>query len=296
VVDVVVVSYNSRDMLRGCVEPLVGIDGVNVTVVDNASQDGSLDVIADLPVRVIPSPRNGGFAYGCNLGWRSGEARYVLLLNPDARLDEASLRELVRVMDEDERIAIAAPRILEADGSLDYSQRRFPRLRSTYSQALFLHRVFPHAPWSDETNRDTEEYRRQGSPDWVSGACMLLRRSLLDRLNGLDEGFFMYGEDKDLCRRARDLGLDIRFVPDAVCVHAGGQSAPRAALLPVLASSRVRYARKHDSRGSAGLERAGICLGSLTHAAFGRGKWGTRKGHLRAFSQAALHPPARPSV
>ena len=217
-VDVVVVSYNSHDMLRGCVEPLLGIDGVQVIVVDNASQDGSLESVADLPLQSIPSSRNGGFAYGCNIGWRSGRAPYVLLLNPDARLDTSSVSDLGRVLDADERIGIAAPRILEDDGALDYSQRHFPRLASTYSQALFLHRLFPHATWSDEANRIVEDYDRPGSPDWVSGACMLVRRSVLERLDGLDEGFFMYGEDKDLCRRTRDLGSDIRFVPQAVCV------------------------------------------------------------------------------
>ena len=277
-------------MLRGCVEPLLGIDGVQLIVVDNASEDGSLEAVAGLAVRAIPAPRNGGFAYGCNLGWRSGRAPYVLLLNPDARLDESSLRALAGALDSDERVGVAAPRILESDGVLDYSQRHFPRLASTYSQALFLHRIFPRAAWSDEANRRVADYARAGSPDWVSGACMLIRRSVLDRLDGLDEGFFMYGEDKDLCRRARDLGSDIRFVPQAICIHAGGRSAPRAGLLPVLATSRLRYARKHD-RGRAGLHRAGICLGELTHAAVGRGGWAMRKGHLRAFSRVALRPP-----
>lgn len=291
-VDVVVVSYNSRGTLRGCVEPLLELYWVQVIVVDNASQDGSVEAVADLPLRAISAPRNGGFAYGCNLGWRSGQAPYVLLLNPDARLDEPSLRELVKVLDADDDVAIVAPRILESDGSLDYSQRYFPRLASTYSQALFLHRAFPNAAWTDESNRRTEDYARPGSPDWVSGACMLVRRSVLERLDGLDEGFFMYGEDKDLCRRARDLGSDIRFVPRAVCVHEGGRSAPRASLLPVLATSRVRYARKHGRRPRAEFDRVGICLGELTHAAFGRGGPAVRQGHLRAFSAAALHPPA----
>ncbi len=291
-VDVVVVSYNSRETLRGCVEPLLEIDGVQVIVVDNASQDSSLEAVVDLPLHAVPAPRNGGFAYGCNLGWRSGQAPHVLLLNPDARLDESSLRELVQVLDADARVGIAAPRILESDGSLDFSQRYFPRLASTYSQALFLHRVFPNAAWSDESNRCIRDYAHPGSPDWVSGACMLVRRTVLERLGGLDEGFFMYGEDKDLCRRTRDLGSDIRFVPQAVCVHEGGQSAPRASLLPVLATSRVRYARKHGRRARAELDRVGICLGELTHAAFGRGGPAVRQGHLRAFSTAALHPPA----
>src|SRR6266511_3110398 len=132
-----------------------------------------------------------------------------------------------------------APRIVHTDGTLDYSQRRFPRLRSTYAQALFLHRLFPRATWTDEVIREDEAYARRGSPDWVSGACMLMRRSVLEELNGLDEGFFMYCEDIDLCRRLRRAGYDLVFEPDARVLHEGGASAPRTSLLPVLASSRL---------------------------------------------------------
>src|SRR4249919_1005612 len=94
-VDVVVVSYNSRERLRACVEPLLELDGVHVIVVDNASQDASLEAVRDLDVTAIQLPVNGGFARGVNAGWRAGSAPYVLLLNPDARVDGASLEALV---------------------------------------------------------------------------------------------------------------------------------------------------------------------------------------------------------
>lgn len=281
-IDVVVVSYNSRDTLRDCVQPLVGEDGMRVIVVDNASSDGSLEAIADLAVTAIPLKRNGGFAHGCNVGWRAGSAAYVLLLNPDARIDGASLRRLVQAMDTKANTGLAAPRIVNRDGSLEYSQRRFPRLVSTYAQALFLHRLFPHAAWTDELIRDEAEYSRRGTPDWVSGACMLVRRSALEELEGLDEAFFMYSEDIDLCRRLRAAGYEIVFEPDAVVQHLGGASAPRAGLLPVLAQSRVRYAGKHRSPAVAFLERIGVGLGSLTHALVGRGGRAARMGHARA--------------
>ncbi len=293
-VDVVVVSYNSETHLREAVERLAELHDVNVIVVDNASTDASLERIADLPVTSLPQPDNRGFAHGCNVGWRAGGAPFVLFLNPDAGLDEQSLRRLVAVLEADERVGAAGPRILESDGSLDYSQRRFPRLRSTYAQALFLHRVAPQAAWSDELVRDPAAYERPGSPDWISGACLLVRRSALELLGGLDEGFFLYCEDLDLCRRLRDEGYELRFVPEAVCVHAGGASAPRASLLPVLAESRLRYARKHLPRRAAMLERVGIGLGALTHAAIARGGAPARRGHLRSLARAlSVRPRAR---
>jgi N-acetylglucosaminyl-diphospho-decaprenol L-rhamnosyltransferase len=291
-IDVIVVSYNSREHLRACVEPLASLGHVNVVVVDNASPDGSLDAVDGLPLTVIQNERNGGFAYGCNTGWRAGRAPNVLFLNPDARVDASALDALTAPLENDDRLGAVAPRIVHEDGSLDYSQRRYPRLRSTYAQALFLHRLFPHAPWTDEVVRDDEQYVRQGSPDWVSGAAVMVRRSVLEELGGFDERFFMYCEDTDLCKRVWDLGREIRYEPDATVMHVGGGSAPRASLLPVLATSRIRYARKHRSAVYAVLERVGVALGALTHLAVSRGGRAARAGHARSLKVAVSKSPS----
>jgi N-acetylglucosaminyl-diphospho-decaprenol L-rhamnosyltransferase len=294
-VDVVVVSYNSADHLRECVEPLAGLDWVNVVVVDSASADDSLASVAGLPVQAVPLTDNRGFAHGCNAGARLGSAPHVLLLNPDAVLAPDALRRMVEVAEADPGIGAVAPRITEPDGTLDWSQRRFPRLRSTFAQAFFMHRFFPLAPWTDELVRDAAAYDRPASPEWASGACLLIRRTALERLGGLDEGFFLYCEDMDICRRLRDEGLDVRYEPGAVCVHEGGASAPRAALLPVLAASRIRYARKHRSLPAALMERLGVVLGGLTHALVTRGGRAARHANLRAVTRA-LQPRPRPGV
>ena len=289
-VDVVIVSYNSRDRLRACVEPLLGLSDVNVIVVDNASPDGSLEAVRELALTAIQLSENGGFAHGVNAGWRAGSARYVLLLNPDARIDGDSLDVLVGALEEEPRRGAVAPRIVDDEGSLDWSQRRYPRLRSTYARALFLHRLFPRADWTDELIRDEEAYTRRGSPDWVSGACVLLRREALEQLHGLDEGFFMYAEDIDLCKRLRSIGYELLFEPAAVVEHEGGASVPRTSLLPVLAASRVRYAVKHRGRLGALLERLGVALEALTHVAVSRGGVAARAGHARALRLALRRP------
>jgi GT2 family glycosyltransferase len=285
-VDVVIVSYNSRDRLRACVEPLCGLSAVRVIVVDNASRDGSLDAVSDLPVTAVQLPTNGGFAHGVNAGWRAGSAPYVLLLNPDARIDGASVEVLVRTINEVANAGAVAPRIHDSSGALDYSQRRFPQLRATYARAFFLHRVFPLAPWTDELVRDEAAYVSRSFPDWVSGACMLVRRDALEELGGLDEGFFMYAEDIDLCRRLRSSGYEIVYEPQALVEHEGGASEPRTNLLPVLAASRLRYAAKHRSRLGAFVERVGIALEAITHVAVSRGGFAARAGHARAFGRA----------
>ena len=285
-VDVVVVSFNSARTLRDCVVTLANDDRFNVIVVDNASSDRSLESIADLPTAVLPLRRNTGFAYGCNRGWQAGCAPFVLFLNPDARLEPPALVFLASVLQNDERVGLVAPLLREEDGALEFSQRRFPRLRSTYARAFFLHRAFPRATWTDEVVRDGETYGQAGSPEWVSGACVLVRRSALEQLGGWNEAFFMYAEDVDLCRRLSSAGWTVRFEPAASAVHVGGVSAPRAHLLPTLAASRIRYARLHHNRGAALLEQIGVGLEALTHAALTTKGSASRIGHLRAFRVA----------
>jgi N-acetylglucosaminyl-diphospho-decaprenol L-rhamnosyltransferase len=285
-VDVVVVSYNSRSTLRACVAPLASLPWVDVTVVDNASPDDSPAAVADLDVNVIRSQHNGGFSYGCNLGAAAGRASYVLFLNPDARLSPRDLRALLDALEEDPQLGVVGPRILHEDGTLAWSQRRFPRLRSTYAQALLLHRLFPRAAWTDELVRDAAAYERPGSPDWLSGACLLVRRAALEEVGGLDQGFFLYSEDTDLCRRLRQAGWGVRFDPRATVHHVGGASAPRTTTEWISATSHVRYARKHGRRGTAALDAVGVALGGATHAAIWLRRPERARGHFAAFRAA----------
>jgi N-acetylglucosaminyl-diphospho-decaprenol L-rhamnosyltransferase len=286
-VDVIVVSYNSGATLRGCVAPLVDAPGVDVIVVDNASPEPPAEALAGLGVRLVRSPRNGGFSYGCNLGVAEGTAPYVLLLNPDARIEPADLDRLAAVLDADPTVAVAAPRILEPDGSTAPSLRRFPRLTLTLAQSLMAHRLFPGL---DELVTERATYLRPGSPDWVSGACMLIRRDALAAVGGMDERFFLYCEDADICKRLRDRGHTVRYEPAAVATHIGGQSGSRSALRPILAASRVAYARKHSGRVAAALERGAIALGELVHALVHVLRPARARGHLEALAVVARRP------
>jgi N-acetylglucosaminyl-diphospho-decaprenol L-rhamnosyltransferase len=260
-IDVVVVAFRSAEHLRGCVAPLVAAEGLTVIVVDNACPEYSCETVRDLDVTIVAAGRNGGFAAGANLGVAAGTAPAVLLLNPDARITPDGVRRLAADLAYP-AIAIVAPRITGPDGELQWSLRRFPRVRSTFAQAVGLHRLLPRAPWVDEVVRDRAAYATGHEVEWASGAALLVRRPLLEALGGLDEGFFMYCEDIDLCRRARARGQATWFEPAATAVHAGGASGERGALAPVLAASRVRLARKHRGVIAAALERAGIALAS----------------------------------
>ena len=186
------------------------------------------------------------------------------------------------------RSRAAAPRIVHEDGGQAHSLRRFPTLRRAFAQAVFLHRLAPSANWADEVIRDPEAYGHAWSPDWVSGACFLTRRTVLESLDGWDERFFLYSEDVDLCRRARAAGIGIGYEPRAVCTHTGGASAPSGRVLPLMAESRRVYAEKHEPRGVAIAYTVAIAISSLTHALVARDR-DRRRGHFRAV--VAMMPP-----
>lgn len=263
-------------------EPLVGASAIHVIVVDNASQDGSLQTLTGLDLTTVATGRNGGFAFGCNVGWRLGDAPAVLFLNPDATMQPEAVLRLAHALAADAGIGALGARIVHPDGSLDFSLRRFPRARSTFAQALFAHRLFPAASWSDELVRDSGRYERAGDVDWVSGACLMARRAVLERLGGFDEGFFLYSEDADLCRRLRDAGLRVGYEPTAVCVHEGGASAPRTSLYGVHVASKLRYARTHGGVIGGALERLALGLWAVTHMAVASGGIEARRGYLSA--------------
>jgi len=284
-VDAVVVSYRSADTLRGCVEPLAALDDVRVTVVDNKSPDDAIETIADLPVDIVRAPRNGGFSYGCNLGSATGSAPFLLFLNPDARMDRGALDAMLAVLQSDPAAGLVGPRILEDDG-LAWSLRRFPRHRSTFAQALFLHRLWPQADWADELVRDVTAYERPAAPEWVSGACMLVRRSAYEQIGGFDERFFLYCEDTDICRRLWDAGFSVRFEPAAEVHHVGGASSGAGETQAIAARSRVLYARKHFRGPSARVEALGVALGEATHAATALRRPASRRGHVAALRAA----------
>jgi GT2 family glycosyltransferase len=290
VVDVVVVSYNSSGELRGCVEPLSADPAIRVIVVDNASSDSSVESISDLPVEILALETNRGFGAGCNVGWRLGRANRVLFLNPDARISVPGVLQLSRVLDRTSAGAVA-PRIEDDEGVLAWSLRRFPQVRSIFAQALFLHRWLPRAEWTDEVIRDPQRYENESSCDWASGACLLVQRDSLVALDGFDEGFFMYCEDVDLCRRLWDRRERVVYTPEVLCTHEGGASAPRSTLVPTLARSRARYAEKHFGPGRALAFRAGLGLNALTHLLAGRDS-SMRTGHARAL-RATLQRSAR---
>jgi GT2 family glycosyltransferase len=242
-IDVVVVAYRSRDELRECVEPLCGRAGISVFVVDNDCPEHSTETVADLPLTVVEMGRNAGFGAGCNAGAAKGTGEAILFLNPDARMSPDDVHRLAARLEQHAEIGAAGPWTLETTGETQLSVRRFPALRSAFSEAVFVHHLFPRASWSTELVATGYDQARE--VDWLTGSALCVRRSAFEAVGGFDERFFMYSEETDLCSRLRDHGYARWYEPAAVARHHGGASEPRPALVPQKTRSRILYARLH---------------------------------------------------
>lgn len=227
---VIILNYNTRDLLRGCLVSLRAQTGLSFStiVVDNCSTDGSADTVeAEFPeVALIRSDRNGGYAYGNNLGLRragfpaSGAARHAMLLNPDTIVPEGALAEMVRYADEHPDVGALGPRLLLMDGALDKACRRgFPTPEVAFYRFSGLSRLFPRSRRFGRYNMTFLDELQTADVDAVVGACMLVRGQALGAAGLLDEQFFMYGEDLDWCLRIKQVGYRVVYYPGVIVHH-----------------------------------------------------------------------------
>ena len=250
---VVVVSWNVRHLLRRCLQSLLGdADSAlarEVFVVDCASADGSAEMVRrEFPdVRLIASADNLGYARGSNAGAAQATGRHLMILNPDTELVGDALGTLVRYMDEHPAVGAAGPQLRYADGNLQSSRRRFPTLATAFWESTLLHQWFPHNPFA---RRYHMADRSPGLPqvvDWLVGAALMIRRPAWEQVGPLDEGYFMYFEELDWCRRCHAAGWEIHYVPQAQIIHHEGKSSEQvvAARTIRFQRSKVRYFGKY---------------------------------------------------
>ncbi len=250
-VSALIVSHDTRDELLRCLASLFAGTSwpLEVLVVDNASADGSPAAVEQgFPqVKVVRLAENAGFARANNRGLRETEAPLVLMLNPDTEVRPGAIEALVAVLDARPLVGAVGPRTLNPDGSLQVSfgpdltplaewrQRRLVRGAKSLNPRV-------QARLAEMTKREFE-------PDWLSGSCILARREALLAVEGFDEGFFLYEEDADLCRRLRRVGWNVLFTPRAEIVHHLGSSMAKTPTRARLEyhRSHLRYYRKHNA-------------------------------------------------
>lgn len=224
---IVVVTFNSAADIGACLESIPAAarhTDYEVIVVDNASPDGTAALVRDRwpHVRVLDAGGNVGFAAGNNLGIRATASELVLLLNPDAAPGHGAIDRLVAVLDAMPTVAVAGPRIVDETGRAELSHGAMIGPFAELRQKLLTHGHARH--WPLIAARVERASREASFPDWVSGACLLIRRADLEHAGLLDERYFLYTEDVDLCAAVRAHGRLVRFSPEAEVVHARGAS------------------------------------------------------------------------
>ena len=251
-VSVVIVSWNAAGPLASCLGRLPA-EADEVIVVDNASTDGSADLVAhSFPwVRLLRQTTNLGFAGGVNAGAAAAHGDHLLLLNSDAEADAGAIRRLGRFLDERPDAGAVAGRLVNADGSAQrgWNVRRLPTVAGLAAELLLIDRLWPGNPWRrHRLALDLDE----GAPTEVeqpAAACLMVRRSAFERVGGFDERFFpAWFEDVDFCRRFRAAGEHIWFLPDARFRHRGGVARDRlgrAAFAVAWHGNLVRYVDLH---------------------------------------------------
>jgi N-acetylglucosaminyl-diphospho-decaprenol L-rhamnosyltransferase len=251
---IVIVSWNVRALLRQCLRSILANPypcTLEVIVVDNVSTDGSAEMVqAEFPdVRLIVNTENRGFPAANNQGIAIAEGRYVLILNPDTEVVGDALAAMVAYADGNPDVSVVGPQLLNEDGSVQSSRRRFPTLATALFESTWLQ---PCAP-----RRLLARYYVQDQPDdktldvdWVKGAAVMARRKAIEQVGPMDEGYFMYSEELDWCKRFKDSGWRVVYLPAAQIVHYGGKSSDQVVTARHIhfQTSKVRYFHKHHGR------------------------------------------------
>jgi N-acetylglucosaminyl-diphospho-decaprenol L-rhamnosyltransferase len=228
--DVVIVSHECRELVLAAVRSVrehPPAAGATVTVVDNASSDGTVSALkAAFPgVTVVPFAENRGFSAASNAGIRLGKAPIVLALNPDTRVGPGALDSLLSVLEQHPEAAVVGPKLVREDGSLDHAARRsFPTIAGALGHFTGLGRR-PGAP--AELAQYLAPEVEAGPVDAVNGACMLMRRDAVEQAGLFDEGYWLYMEDLDLCYRLKQAGWTVWYEPSVAIVHRKGGSSGR---------------------------------------------------------------------
>lgn len=299
---IIIVSWNVATLLDACLRSIlasgvsIGSDQTDasltaeIIVVDSASTDATVAHIrAHFPqVRLLPQAENVGFTRGNNLGLEHAQGRLILLLNPDTEIIGDALQTMVAYFDQHPDVGIVGPRTHNTDGTVQSTRRRFPTKQVAFFESTWLQ---PFAPTKllkrfyvlDQPDEGTVDV------DWVQGSALMTRRTVYEQIGGLDEGYVMYSEELDWCKRAKSAGWHISYLGTAQITHHGGKSTEqvKARSHIYFQQSKLRYFRKYHGVPFAQILRAFLLISYLWQIALEAGK--SVLGHKRALRQERIN-------
>jgi len=252
-VSIVIVNWRTPQLLRDCLQSInndQNKDFFEICVIDNNSGDESLTILnREFPdVEVIANKNNVGFSKACNQAIPVAKGDYVLLLNPDTIVVDNAISELAHFLDRNPRCGAVGPKVLNEDGSLQLACRRsFPSPAAAFFRLTYLSKLFPNHPIFGKYNLTYIDPDKATAVDALSGSCMMVRKTIIDKIGLLDEDIFMFGEDIDWCWRIKQGGWEVFYNPQAVIYHAHGAASrlrPIGATFDLHKGMEVFY-RKH---------------------------------------------------
>lgn len=257
---ILIVNWNVRDLLRDCLRSIErgrGALEVEVIVVDSASGDDSVAMVAaEFPwVTLRPQSENVGFPRGNNIALAEARGDHLLLLNPDTVVLDDALTVMVAYLEKNPEVGAVGPQLLNPDGSVQSSRRRFPTLATGFFESTWLEGVAPgvlRRYYALDLPDD-----RMADVDWLVGACIMVPRGVYEQIGGLDEAYYMYSEELDWCRRIKEAGWRVVYHPEARVVHHVGKSSEQAVTARHINFQRakLRYFLKYHGRAAAGVLR-----------------------------------------
>lgn len=252
---ITICSWNTKEDTRKCLQSIYDCyhEGkIETIVIENASEDSSAEMIEnEFPwVKLIKLKQNVGFAKGHNIGFKESKGEILMALNSDTIVHGGALKKLISFFMQNKDVGIAGPKLLNPDGSLQYSCRKFPTPLAALFRNTPLGKMFPKNKFARDYLMQDWAHDESRDVDWLSGAALCIKRELYEKIGGFDEQFFMYLEDVDLCKRAHEAGYRVVYLPDAIITHAIGRSSDRVAneMIKQFHKSMMLYYKKHNLR------------------------------------------------
>lgn len=296
---ILIVSWNVADLLAACLDTILAGQGslsIEIIVVDSASQDQTVALLRERypQVTVLAQRENVGFTRGNNLALAAARGRYLFLLNPDTEIIGDALPALIGYMDAHPDVGIAGPHTFESDRATTQStRRRFPSPMLAFFESTWLQPYAPKRLLDSFYVRDGQPETLTREVDWVQGSALLARREVYAQIGGLDEGFTMYSEELDWCKRAKDAGWRVIYLGEAHIVHHGGKSTEQVIARSHIhfQQSKIRYFRKHHGAGIAHGLRVFLLLNYAFQLVEESAKYAIghkrdlRRGRIQAYAQ-----------
>ncbi|MBI4437327.1 MAG: glycosyltransferase family 2 protein [Candidatus Omnitrophica bacterium] len=252
---IVIPHLNRKELLERClcsIPQAVAELSYETIVVDNGSKDGSQQRVKErFPhVSLLQNKKNEGFSRATNRGLHGARGEYCLCINNDTVLSPHSLETLVSFMRKHPEAGVSGGKILNRDGTLQPSARSFPRIETAlFNRSSLLSRLFPQNPFSRRYLLTDWDHNSVREVDWVSGSFFLIRREVLQKVGCFDERFFLYCEDVDYCKRVKEAGYRVFYVPEAQLLHDTGYSGKKVSTLFFHHQSMYRFYKKYEARG-----------------------------------------------